>query len=201
MSKKKAAQNPKARQKAVTGTKSKVTTAVTSKVKKLAKPKTALKAVSKTKEVKVKKESPVSLKAIKQTQAKEAPKKVTPPAPQENKIQKKSGLRAAQFILEPSKRKKIRKTKVIMEGELTINNVDTFMELINPIFKDYDFVDFFLREVTSLDLSHIQMLYYYQNHHIKKGKTVTIDADLKSDLKKIIVSAGFKELMFIPKLV
>ena len=112
----------------------------------------------------------------------------------------KKGLRNARLVLEPSKRKKIRKIKVILEGELTINNVDEFRLQIEPVFKDYDFIDFRQQEVTSLDLPHIQLMYYFQNH-FKKSKTVTIDSNLSVDLKKVIVNAGFEELMFIPKLV
>ncbi len=117
------------------------------------------------------------------------------------KSEKKQTLRNAQLILEPSKRRKIRKTKVILEGDLTINNVDAFMSQIEPIFDDYDYVDFFQREVTALDLCHIQMLYYFQNHPNRKGKTVTVNSELSADLKKVVTNAGFKEFMFIPKLV
>lgn len=110
-------------------------------------------------------------------------------------------LKNADIILEPSKRKKIRKIRVFLEGELTINNVEGFMQRIHPIFNNFDYVDFYLRKVTSLDLSFIQMLYHFQKSYGKKKKEVTIDAELSSDLKKIIVHAGFEELMFIPKLV
>ncbi|MEP1093497.1 MAG: hypothetical protein ABJG78_00210 [Cyclobacteriaceae bacterium] len=114
---------------------------------------------------------------------------------------KKPSLRNAKLILEPSMRKKIRKTKVILEGDLNINNVDAFMLEIEPIFDDYDFVDFFQREVTSIDLSHIQMLNYFKNYPVKKGKTVTINSDVSPEMKKMVITAGFKELLFIPKLV
>ena len=108
---------------------------------------------------------------------------------------------SADLILEPSKRKKIRKTRVFLEGELTINNVEGFIQRIHPIFESYDYVDFYLRKVTSLDLCFVQMLYHMQQSYGKKQKNVTIDSELSSDLKKIIVHAGFEELMFIPKLV
>lgn len=110
-------------------------------------------------------------------------------------------LKNAEIILEPSKRKKIRKIRVFVEGELTINNVDGFIQRIHLVFDDYDYVDFFLRKVVSLDLCFIQMLYHMKKSYAKKKKEVTIDSKLSSDLKKIIVQAGFEELMFIPKLV
>lgn len=138
-----------------------------------------------------------SLKEIAKVKASEKTVEVVDPAKEETKLK----LRNAKFIVEPSKRRKIRKTKVIMEGDLNINNVDAFSQQIKPLFQDYDFIDFLMRDTTALDLSHLQMLYYFQNHFIKNGKTVTVDAELSPDYKKIIVNNGFKEFMFIPKLV
>ncbi len=149
-------------------------------------------------------------KSIKATSKQKTDDKRVKSPPKDQRVEKKSAtikkevkqnLRNAKLILEPSKRKKIRKTKVFLEGDLNINNVDAFMSQIEPIFDDYDFIDFFQREVTSLDLCHMQMLYYFQNHPTRKGKTVTVDSDLPSDLKKVVTNAGFKEFMFIPKLV
>lgn len=138
---------------------------------------------------------------------KKVEKEVTIPQKKSTTSKTKTGaepvykLRNASLIVEPSKRKKIRKTKVIMEGDLNINNVDGFIQQIKPLFDDYDFIDFSMREANSLDLSYLQMLYYFQNHFVKKGKTVTIDADLTPEFRKIIINNGFKEFMFIPKLV
>ena len=110
-----------------------------------------------------------------------------------------SALKNARLVLEPSKRRKIRKTKVFLEGDLNINNVEAFAEQIKPIFNDYDYVDFVLREVTSLDLCYIQLLFHFQR--FKKDKTVTIDSNISPEMKKVVINAGFEELMFIPKLV
>lgn len=138
----------------------------------------------------------VEAKTVKTSVIKKVKKESTP-----KKIERSLSLRNAKLILEPSKRKKIRKTKVVLEGDLSINNVDAFMSQIEPIFDDYDYVDFYQREVTALDLCHIQMLYYFKNHPTRKGKTVTINSELSTDLKKVVTNAGFKEFMFIPKLV
>lgn len=137
-------------------------------------------------------------KVVEQKPKKEELKK---PEPTKSKKVVLIDLKNAEIILEPSKRKKIRKIRVFLEGELTINNVDAFMQRIHPVFKDYDYVDFSLRKVISLDLCFIQMLYHMKKNYGKKKKEVTVDSKLSSDLKKIIVQAGFEELMFIPKLV
>ncbi len=136
--------------------------------------------------------------AQKVTKQKTAPKAKSTPKQTEKEL---LTLRNAQLILEPSKRKTIRKTKVYLEGELTINNVDAFTQLIHPIFKDYDYVDFNLRSITTLDLCFIQMLYHFQQSYATRKKTVKVDSDMATEMKKIVINAGFEELMFIPKLV
>ena len=177
------------------------------------------KSTNKKKKATSKKAGTVKAKTVKKTSAQKevakpvAKKKATKTPAKESKVKAKEvssapqpkidvpKLRNAKLILEPSKRKKIRKIRVILEGDLTINNVDAFKTEIEPVFNDFDFVDFLHRDVTSLDLCHIQLMYQIQQHYETKSKTVTIDADLPTDLKKVVVNAGFKELMFIPKLV
>ncbi|MFY0686648.1 MAG: hypothetical protein JXQ90_05765 [Cyclobacteriaceae bacterium] len=123
-----------------------------------------------------------------------------PMATQPAKVQEK--FKDAAISLKPSPRKKVRKTKVFLEGKLTINNVSQFHNAITPVFENYDLVDFYLKDVVELDLSFIQMLFYFKTNFAKANKkTVTIDSELPSNIKKIIVKAGFVDLMFIPKLV
>ena len=176
----------------------------TSKIKLVAKNTETKKAAVKKPKVIVTKKTKVAVpkkvvdakKVKKEGASAKSVKKVLP-----KKQEKKPVLRNANLILEPSKRQKIRKTKVILEGDLNINNVDAFMAEIDPIFDDYDFVDFFQREVTSIDLSHVQMLNYFKNHPTRKGKTVTINSEVSAEMKKVVIAAGLKELLFIPKLV
>ena len=129
-------------------------------------------------------------------EAKTAPVAERPPARSDL-----ADLRNASITLEPSRRKKIRKVRVFLEGELTISNSEAFLHRILPIFDQFDFIDFSLHDVTSLDLSFIQMLYHVKKCHAKESKEVTIDSQLPPDLKKIIVCSGFERLMFKPKLI
>ncbi len=116
-------------------------------------------------------------------------------------LPEKIELRDALITLKPSKRKTIRKIKVILSGTLNITNVDQARESLLPVFEHFDYVDFHLQEIAALDLSFIQLLYHFKYGFSKKGKHVTIDSDLTGESRKIIVHAGFEELMFIPKLV
>lgn len=98
--------------------------------------------------------------------------------------------------LKPSRRKSIKKTKVLLEGSLTINNVKPFLEFIPDVFTNYDYVDFYLQNIDSLDLSFIQSLYHLKEVKAQSQKVVTIDAQLSDDLKKIITQSGFDKLIF-----
>ena len=117
------------------------------------------------------------------------------------KLPEKIELRDALISLHPSKRKTIKKIKIVLSGSLGINNLDQSIEGLLPVFDQFDYLDFQLKEITTLDLSYIQLLYHFKSTYADNGKTVTIYSDLSNDLRKIIVHAGFEELMFIPKLV
>ena len=110
-------------------------------------------------------------------------------------------LKGATITLQPSKRRTIRKIKVTLSGGLSINVAQEFLSAITPIFDKFDYIDFYLKDIQSLDLSVIQVLYHLNVHYASQEKHVTIDGDLHGDIRKIIVHAGFEELMFIPKLV
>ena len=98
--------------------------------------------------------------------------------------------------LKPSRRKTIKKTKVLIEGNLTINTVKQFLEYVTAIFDDYDYVDFYMENIESLDLSFIQALYHLRELKAKSQKVVPIDAQLSDDLKKIITQSGFDKLVY-----
>ena len=110
-------------------------------------------------------------------------------------------LNEATFSLVPSRRKKIKKTKVLLGGRLTIANVKTFTGHVKSVFENYDEVDFFFEQIESLDLSYLQVMSYVKTHYEGKGKKVTIDADLSPDMKKIFLQSGFHTSLFQPKLI
>lgn len=101
--------------------------------------------------------------------------------------------------VKPSRRKTIRKTRVDIEGTLTINAANFFLDHIKPVFENYDYVDFYLNKIESVDLSFIQSLYHLKTFFAKQDKVVTVDAQLTDDLKKIITQSGFEKLILKTK--
>ena len=101
--------------------------------------------------------------------------------------------------LKPSRRKTIRKTRVEVEGTLTINSASYFVDEIKPVFEDYDYVDFHLNNIQALDLSFIQSLYHLKKLFGMQDKVITIDAQLSDELKKIITQSGFEKLILKTK--
>ena len=99
------------------------------------------------------------------------------------------------ITIQPSKRKKVKKTKVIMEGDLTILEMQSIKDELVPLFDVYDFVDIVLNNVGKLDLSCVQMLYAMKSHYASIGKTVTVDSELPAELKTIINRAGFSDVL------
>jgi len=110
-------------------------------------------------------------------------------------------LNSATISFKPSLRKTVKKIKVILEGNLSINNSKAFIKQIQPVFEDFEKIDFHLTQVESIDLSFIQSLYHLKMLHGQEGKEVTIDSEISGDLKSMVINSGFEDLLFIPKLV
>jgi hypothetical protein len=110
-------------------------------------------------------------------------------------------LKDAKILLRPSKRKTVKKVKVVLEGNLSIINSKNFLKEIAPTFEDYDYIDFFLDNPTALDLSFIQSLYHLKTYYANQNKNVTIDSELPAEMKKVVVNSGFEDLIIVPKLV
>jgi anti-anti-sigma regulatory factor len=110
-------------------------------------------------------------------------------------------LNSATISFKPSLRKTVKKIKVILEGNLSINNSKAFVKQIQPVFEDFEKIDFHLTQVESIDLSFIQSLYHLKMFHEQDGKEVTIDSEISGELKSMVINSGFEDLLFIPKLV
>lgn len=169
-----------------------------SKKDQLAKPKKARKSVKEKPSAKKKTTSKKSKKVVETLEQVKVQQPKTQAVVNEPKVIELNGARVS---IIPSKRRTIRKTRVVLEGTLTVRIVKRFNEEITPVFSEYDYIDFYLKEVQELDLSLIQLLNHLKVYYADKGKVVTVDAELTSGLKKIVVQSGFENLMFIPKLV
>lgn len=87
----------------------------------------------------------------------------------------------------PSKRTKVRKTRVELTGRLDITNVVKINNRIKPLFNEYDLVDFTLKDTEDIDLSVIQMLYNYKLFYDNgKDKVVNIKSELPNNISKLM---------------
>jgi len=94
----------------------------------------------------------------------------------------------------PSRRKSVRKTKLIIEGSLSILEAAEIKKCLLSTFNEYDIIDIQLLNITHIDLTLLQLFSAFIGHY--PNKKVAIDSDLPFDLKIIVERAGYSSLMF-----
>ncbi len=94
----------------------------------------------------------------------------------------------------PSRRKTVRKTKLIFEGSLSLIEAEAIKDCLVTTFTDYDIIDIQLENITHLDIIPIQMINVFIGCF--PDKKVKVDSDLPFDMKIIVDRAGFGPLMF-----
>ncbi len=94
----------------------------------------------------------------------------------------------------PSRRKTVRKTKLIIEGSISLPEAEILKDCLQTTFKDYDIIDIQLINITHIDIIPIQLFKMFINFYT--DKKVKIDSDVPFDMKIIIERAGFGSLMF-----
>lgn len=101
------------------------------------------------------------------------------------------------FIVEPSRRKSVKKAKIFIEGKLEVNNAEFLTEKIKEVITSYNIIDFKLRNIEDLDLSSIQILYYFTNVYNKGKKTIIFHIeDLPIALKTLLVKTKYNKILF-----
>ncbi len=94
----------------------------------------------------------------------------------------------------PSRRKTVRKTKLIFEGSLSLIEAESIKDCLTTTFNNYDVIDIQLLNITQLDIIPIQMIKVFIGFY--PDKKVKVDSDLPFDMKIIVDRAGFGRLMF-----
>ncbi len=94
----------------------------------------------------------------------------------------------------PSRRKTVRKTKLVFEGSMSLLEGEAIKDCLLATFNDYDIIDIQLTNITQLDLIPIQLIHICINSF--KDKKIKVDADLPFDIKMVVERAGFGKLMF-----
>lgn len=92
----------------------------------------------------------------------------------------------------PSKRKTIKKTKVILSGKLTIENILLIKESLLSVFETYDFVDIVLEKVDQIDLTIIQLLHAINTEFTAQNKSITLKSNFSDEINQLITNAGFR---------
>ena len=94
----------------------------------------------------------------------------------------------------PSRRKTVRKSKLIFEGSLSLIEADEIKKCLISTFTDYDIIDIQLQNITHLDIIPVQLINLFIDFY--KDKKVKVDSDLPFDMKIVVERAGFGSLMF-----
>ena len=106
-------------------------------------------------------------------------------------------IRSVRIIVEPSRRKSVKKAKVFIEGKLDIVNAVYLTEKIKEVIAEYNVIDFRLRDITDIDLSSIQILYFMKELLENEEKTVSFQLeDLPIELKTLLVKTKYNKLLF-----
>ncbi len=101
--------------------------------------------------------------------------------------------KAYQLDFVPSRRQKVKKVKVIISGDLSIDQImDIKSELWSGI-QAYDHLSIELKEVNKLDITFLQLLIILKNYS-EKYKEVKVKAALSNEHKTLIKQTGFEDL-------
>ena len=104
------------------------------------------------------------------------------------------------ILFAPSKRKKIKKINVVIEGTFTLNNAEFVRETIRPVFEGFDSIDIALKNIQQIDLAAVQLLYYLKKTETTEAKNITLDADLSKEDRSVLFNSGLMELLTKAKL-
>ncbi|MES2760870.1 MAG: hypothetical protein V4677_01635 [Bacteroidota bacterium] len=95
----------------------------------------------------------------------------------------------------PSKRKKVKKVNIVIEGQFNITNVRFVKDHCHNMLQYFDLVNITLKNVVDIDLAAIQLLHVLNSSTQLQHKTIIIESELSKDDKALIISAGMLELM------
>lgn len=110
-------------------------------------------------------------------------------------VSSEEGSETFKVNLTPSKRKKVRKVKVEIEGDLSIINIYKVKKEIISVFENFDVVDINLDKIVNMDMSCVQLLLAVKMYYSSLDKEITLRINLPEELKSVIANSGFKSLI------
>lgn len=65
------------------------------------------------------------------------------------------------------------------------------------MLKDYDILDFKLQNIIEIDMTSIQVLYYYKTVFNRLNKQISLQADgLSLEMKKLLMKTKYNKILF-----
>ncbi|MEO9483691.1 MAG: hypothetical protein ABJG47_09610 [Ekhidna sp.] len=104
--------------------------------------------------------------------------------------------RNVRVLFQSSKRKKVNKIFITIEGKVVINEIRDIQRTILPTFDIYDSLSITLKNITEIDVSGIQLLHYISQF----AKNVSIDSYFSEKDRQLVSLSGFSEFLHKPKL-
>ncbi|MCB0495879.1 MAG: hypothetical protein KDC79_07065 [Cyclobacteriaceae bacterium] len=164
------------------------------KVKKVARPKASVPEKKKDSTPKKNKEEVAQTAPVSETKATSAAQPIMAANLEEKILLGGDGNSSITAKLIPSRRKSVRKTKLIFEGSMSLLEAEAIKDCLLTTFNEYDLIDIQLSNITQLDIIPIQLIKAFVGYY--PDKKVKIDSDLPFDIKIIVERAGFGSLMF-----
>jgi anti-anti-sigma regulatory factor len=85
--------------------------------------------------------------------------------------------------------------KIVLEGELTLNNAGEIKTKLYEAMKKYPLLKVSVRNITAIDLSGIQLLYSLSKTAEEMNRSVTFDIALLPETTALFQKAGFRSLL------
>jgi len=112
----------------------------------------------------------------------------------EKKVQQFQGV---SLTVEPSRRKKVKKATLIIEGEIDILKAEFLTEKIKEAITTFDIIDVKFKNVEALDLSAVQIMYYFSAIYNSGGKSISFQIEnLPMSLKTLLVKTKYNKILF-----
>ena len=92
-------------------------------------------------------------------------------------------------IQKPKKGEK--QAKIFLAGDLGISNLEDIVGKFKDLEKDYQEIEINLNEVSVMDLATIQLLLSMKKSCLKHKKKINFNIDLSNDLKILMETTGF----------
>jgi anti-anti-sigma regulatory factor len=85
--------------------------------------------------------------------------------------------------------------KILLEGELTLNNAGEIKTKLYEALKKYPLLKISVRNITAIDLSGIQLLYSLSKTAAEMKRSVTFEIALPPETAALFQKAGFGSLL------